>query len=940
MKVLRKLLIALVALFVVALIALAVVPFLLKDRVAARAHAAVDGAVDARVDWGGVGLTFFRDFPNLTVRLDDLSVVGLDPFEGDTLVSMKRFALVLDVGSVIGAWRRGTPILVRSIRLDGPSLGLHVLEDGTASWDITKARSTAQPAEGTARAEGAAPARAMSVALSGLEITDGRVLLDDRQTHLYATLDGLRHELSGDLARDRVVVRTRTHADAATVRFAGIPYLDGVAVDFTAAVDADMAAKKYTFAENELRLNDLVLQFSGSAAKEGEGLALDVTFQAPRTEFAQILSLLPAVYAKDFASLETSGSFTVQGDVRGDLGDGAFPSFALNASVQDGTFRYPDLPLPARDIALDLSMDNPGGDADSTVVRLQRFHVAIGDQPVDASMTLRTPVSDPDVDARVKGTVNLADVGRTVKLASVDELSGVVTADAAVRARMSDVDSARWDRVSASGTASARDVTVTAAALRQPVAVREATLALSPRRAELRSLEAQLGSSDVQATGWIDNLLGFVLRGEELRGSATVGSRHFDLDEWRSDDPALEVIPVPPALDLTLDATVDRLTYGGLEMSDARGTVHVKDQRVTLDDFTMNTLGGHVGVTGFYETTDVERPTFGVGLALDSLDIAGASAAFLTVRTLAPAARFAKGAFSANLDMSGALSPDMTPLFDVLNGNGSLLTSRVALEGFPLMQRLADVLKLPDLSSPTLNAIRSSIEIRDGRMHVRPFRVRAGNFAMTVSGSTGVDQSMDYTLALAIPRAALGAEADRVVQSLASQAGRVGFDLQAADTVDVGVRVGGSVMDPSLQTSFGGVATSAQQRAEQAAGAAVERRVQAAEERVDSATDAARRRAQAQADSIVADAEERAAAVRAEARRLADEVRAEGNRRADQVLAEATNPVARTAARPVADRIRKEANDKADAMVREADGRADAIVAEARKQADALLGGG
>ena len=39
-----------------------------------------------------------------------------------------------------------------------------------------------------------------------------------------------------------------------------------------------------------------------------------------------------------------------------------------------------------------------------------------------------------------------------------------------------------------------------------------------------------------------------------------------------------------------------------------------------MDDFTMKTLGGRIAVTGFYETTDVERPTFGVGLVLDSLD--------------------------------------------------------------------------------------------------------------------------------------------------------------------------------------------------------------------------------------------------------------------------------------------------------------------------------
>ncbi len=420
-----------------------------------------------------------------------------------------------------------------------------------------------------------------------------------------------------------------------------------------------------------------------------------------------------------------------------------------------------------------------------------------------------------------------------------------------------------------------------------------------------------------------------------------MGSRHFDLDEWRSDDPELEVIPVPPMLDLTLDATVDRLTYGGLEMSDARGTVHVKDQRATLDDFTMHTLGGRIGVTGFYETTDVERPTFGVGLALDSLDIAGASAAFLTVRTLAPVARYRPGRLLGEPRHGRRARPghdaavrraERKRLAPDLPGRAGGLPADAA------PRRRAEA---PAAGSPTLNAIRSSIEIRDGRMHVSPFRVRAGNFAhdgVRLQRRRSVDGLHAGSRDPAGRPRRRGATAS--CQSLASQAGRVGFDLQAADTVEVGVRVGGSVTDPSVQTNFGGVATSAQERAQQAAGKAVGRRVEAAEERVDSAREEARRRAQARADSIVADAEERAAAVRAEARRLADEVRAEGNRRADQVLAEATNPVARAAARPVADRIRKEANDKADAMVQEADERADAIVAEARKQADALLGGG
>jgi vacuolar-type H+-ATPase subunit H len=252
------------------------------------------------------------------------------------------------------------------------------------------------------------------------------------------------------------------------------------------------------------------------------------------------------------------------------------------------------------------------------------------------------------------------------------------------------------------------------------------------------------------------------------------------------------------------------------------------------------------------------------------------------------------------------------------------------------MERVAEALKVPRLSNPTLNAIRSSIAIRDGRLHVRPVAVGIGDFQMLVSGSNGIDQSLDYTLDLAMPRNVLGDAASRALQDLAQRAGRAGFDL-AADSIHVGVRVTGSITDPALDIGIGKAITSIAEQARQAAGEAVEQRVDEARERLDSARAAARQRARARADSIIGQAEERADSIRVEAARLAETVRAEGNRRADELLARATSELARLAAQPAAERIRQEADARANTLVREADQGADALVAEARRRADELV---
>lgn len=254
------------------------------------------------------------------------------------------------------------------------------------------------------------------------------------------------------------------------------------------------------------------------------------------------------------------------------------------------------------------------------------------------------------------------------------------------------------------------------------------------------------------------------------------------------------------------------------------------------------------------------------------------------------------------------------------------------------MERLADAVKIPQLGNPTLEAIRSLIEIRDGRLHVSPFDVRMGELRMNIAGSNGIDQSLQYAVRLQIPRALLGAEANRAVASLVAQTGRAGIDLEAAETVALGIHLAGTVTNPSVRADAGSVATSVREAVEHTAREEVARTVSDVEQRVDSATEAARREARAEADRLVRDAEQRAAAVREEAQRLAEGVRKEGYEQADALLERATNPIARTAAQPAADRLRREADQKADQIVREADRRAEGIVEEARMRANDLVG--
>ena len=884
-----------------------VLPLLFRDRIADRVKTAVNQSVNAKVDWRDVGLSFFRDFPNLTVSLDGLSAVGVDRFRGDTLAAIRHLRVSLDLASVLGNVLGGKPVVVRTIELDQPRLRLVRLEDGTANWDIAKKTPTPPQRE--------AASKPMAVSLRRFEIKDATLALADRRAKLHASLAGYDQSLSGDFSQDLVGIRTKADADTVSVTFAGIPYLNRVQLGLTADINADLTKKNYSLKDTQLRLNDLRLNASGSANTAGKNTALDLAFKAPSTKFRSILSLVPAVYAHEFDEVKTAGTFAVDGRVKGEYGDSAFPSFALNAKVDSGAFQYPDLPLPARDIVMDLSLTNPGGSADSTLVNLRKFHLLIGRNPVDAALTVRTPVSDPDVDARMKGRVDLADVRRTLKLEGVDQLAGTIAADAAVRTRMSYVEKKEYGRIGASGTLDVGNLVVKGQSLPKPLAIQQASLRLAPERAELKSFSGTVGSSDIQASGTLQNLLGFVMRDDTLQGTATVRSNRFNLDEWRSSEGDLQIIPVPPRIDFGLAATVAELTYGKLKMSNARGRLRIKDQRVTLEDFQMATLGGTIGLSGFYETTNPVKPTFDVGLKMNKVDIPAAFQAFTTVQMLAPVARYAVGNMSTDLKLNGALGKNMIPLFPGLSGGGSVQTTNLDLKDFPPLQKVVDVTRLKFLDNPGLDAIRAAFQVHDGRLFVQPFDVKLAGTTMRVSGSNGLDQSLQYTLGLKVPRSLIGGAANDAIAGLVSKAGAAGLNLSAAPEIPLAIQLGGTVTSPSVKADVGSLTSSVTEGAQKA----VE---QAATQKVDSA-----------AMRLVQEAEQQAAGIRQQAESLAASVKREGYQQADSLTAKATNPLLKAAAQPAADQLRKQADQKAASIISEANKRADDVVAEARRKA-------
>jgi hypothetical protein len=100
---------------------------------------------------------------------------------------------------------------------------------------------------------------------------------------------------------------------------------------------------------------------------------------------------------------------------------------------------------------------------------------------------------------------------------------------------------------------------------------------------------------------------------------------------------------------------------------------------------------------------------------------------------------------------------------------------------------------------------------------VKPFPLKVKDIEMQIGGMHGFDQSIEYIVQMKVPRKYLGTQGNSLVNNLASQANNKGIPVKLGDVVNLNIKMGGSLANPSIQTDLKEVAGDAVQDLKQQA---------------------------------------------------------------------------------------------------------------------------
>ncbi len=914
-----------VLVLIVALIAL---PFLFKDKLVKMAKEEANKNLNAKVDFGNFDLSIISSFPDFRFSIDNVSIVGVGEFEKDTLAFIKNLRTDVNIMSVI----KGDQIKIKEIVIDQPQINAIVMHDGKANWDITK------PSTDTTKQVADTSKTKFKLSLKNFEIKKAQITYNDMQGNMSAAIHDFDFKLAGDFTQDNFVMSILSEIQKMDFSMGGIAYAKNMHIKLKTDLDADMPNMKFTFKENEININELGLGIEGFVAMPDTNINMDLKFLAKQTEFKNILSLIPAVYSKDFASVQTAGKLALNGFAKGTYNASTLPAFGLHLEIANAMFKYPSLPKSVNNINVITDIQNPNGKPDATVIDVNKFHIEMAGNPVDMVMHVKTPVSDPNLHGEIKGVIDLTSVKDIVPLDKGDDMSGVIKADVKMQGKMSSITNKKYEDFKAEGTLEVDKMNYKTATLPYSVFINEMKLAFTPQTVNLTSFDSKLGNSDIKMQGKIENFMQYIFQDSLIKGNFSLTSNLMDLDQLMSSPtttatastqtttaaPATSsVTAVPTNIDFVLNTDIKKMLYNKMEITNIAGNVVVRNARASMENVKMNMLDGSMLMNGYYDTKNMRKPAISFNLNANDLDIQKTATTFNTIKTMAPIASAAHGKFTATLNnFTGILKPDMSPDLTTLTGNGVFQTKSVAIQDYPAFIKLDDALHLNKLKNITINDVSLSYEFKDGRVSVKPFKLNIAGIPAEISGSTGFDQTLDYKWVMEVPTKLMGAQGQQMAQGLLTKAGSmVGTNIALPEKVNITAFIGGTVTKPTIKTGLKGDKNAATNAVEQVKAAVVTEVKQTASQ---------------QAEKLLADAKQQADALKAQAATLSQQARDAGYKAADSLVSTVSNPIAKMAAKKVAEKMKKEADAKAQKINDEAAAKADKIMADAHTQADKL----
>ena len=324
-------------------------------------------------------------------------------------------------------------------------------------------------------------------------------------------------------------------------------------------------------------------------------------------------------------------------------------------------------------------------------------------------------------------------------------------------------------------------------------------------------MQATINNSDFRMDGKLGNVFSYMFDNAELNGNFRLASNVLDLNGFladkatsqknktKSSDTASKPVStnetkpleLPKNMDVVCTATIKRVLYDQMTITDFAGSMKMKDQQLSLSGCGMNLCKGSVKMEGTVIADGRQYPDVNMSLDVNRLDLPSAYEGITLVHKYLPFAAKAEGDISATLKLKSQLGANLKMILATISAGGTFSTHTVRLVDSKTFDSFKSVIKTEKLKNLELQDFTAQFTIQDGNLNLKPFNTKLAGQPVAVSGVYNLGGTLDFRVDATLDRNILSQEIQNIISYVPGQ--------ESITTVDVGVDITGDQKRPTVK---------------------------------------------------------------------------------------------------------------------------------------------
>ena len=392
--------------FLVVILALMLLlPVFFKDTLQKQIKVIINSNLNAKVDFKDVSVSFFSNFPALTVGINEAQVYNLEPFVNHKLIHAEQIGVGVNVLSLFS-----DAIIFDKIFLNNAEVSIKIDSLGQANYNIFKPSGTQTQTEDT---------KPFNLKINTITINHVDLDYDDQASPMFLKLTDFNYVGKGDLQSEVFELASKINLKALDFSLNGVNYVEQKPIKADILTTVDAKQLRFTFNKNNILIKDFPFSFDGFFAFIENGYDLDLNLKSQNSQLGDLLSLVPPSYQDWLEQTKIKGELSFQATASGKFSSQQKPIVTAYLQIVDGYIANKNITNPIHKLNIEAFAEVPNLDPNQLKIDVKYLDFLLNNNKTH--LELQTQGIDTLwINSKLNSKLNLADFQKAIGFGLAD----------------------------------------------------------------------------------------------------------------------------------------------------------------------------------------------------------------------------------------------------------------------------------------------------------------------------------------------------------------------------------------------------------------------------------------------------------------------------------------------------------------------------------------